>query len=513
MNEQRFRMYSATRSAFMTCCISLLSSTCLLYYHPTSSFGIPSVRTTSTSVIVGHLNMNTPNPNMEHETDDRDAHTTNNKDTNNHNMEDNDMDRQWDLFLRHHAKGKWRGMWTSHNYMTDVIDSSPASVNLIPSSDGTTVTHEHEHVISSTSSDCTTCFDSTETKVLPIAIYDKTTLGGTTSRRTTRCASIGMAVGPSLLRSTGSMSTELALTHGNGRLRVVFFHAPAWEANVEPGSGPPTGMKLYRTVVSREILNGDGPPTRESESLNPPSSSSSGDPTFFRPVPPYLWHKKWGGTSWTWGPQNGDKGWSIAELDEADSWHGRPTGDTDNDWTMRLNYGGLLIQCPRIVSYGQVGLCRLAWMPEKEEDIDIDDNKSSNANKNTNHIPKLLRIEAGITALEPIIDEEQDLMLGFYPPSLVSLRCDTLSKIGELENVSVIEKLRNMGEMDGSSSSSSSESSNTSNSSNDDAKQPKDVNQNSVKNDNNNNNNNNNNNDDDDDNNSGLEAIRNALQL
>jgi hypothetical protein len=50
-------------------------------------------------------------------------------------------------------------------------------------------------------------------------------------------------------------------------------------------------------------------------------------------------------------------------------------------------------------------------------------------------------------ALEPVIDEENDVMLGFYPPELASLRCDVLQKYGVLENVSMIEKLKSMGEM------------------------------------------------------------------
>jgi hypothetical protein len=74
----------------------------------------------------------------------------------------------------------------------------------------------------------------------------------------------------------------------------------------------------------------------------------------------------------------------------------------------------------------------LAWLPEEEEDVGT---------------AKLLRVEAGILALEPVIDEENDVMLGFYPPELASLRCDVLQKIGVLENVSMIEKLKRMGEM------------------------------------------------------------------
>jgi hypothetical protein len=38
-----------------------------------------------------------------------------------------------------------------------------------------------------------------------------------------------------------------------------------------------------------------GPPTAEEE-----RSAPAGTPLFFRPVPPFKWHAKWAGTSWTW---------------------------------------------------------------------------------------------------------------------------------------------------------------------------------------------------------------------
>lgn len=148
-------------------------------------------------------------------------------------------------------------------------------------------------------------------------------------------------------------------------------------------------------------------------------------------------HKKWAGTAWTWGEQTGDRGWSVTDLEETDAWHGRPTGDTPDTWSLRLNAGGILLQCPRIITSGFAGICRVAWLPDKSED-----------NGGNGIDSKLLRMEASVLALEPIIDEEQDVMLGFFPPTLGSLRCDTFSKMGELENASMLEKLRNSGELD-----------------------------------------------------------------
>jgi hypothetical protein len=252
-----------------------------------------------------------------------------------------------------------------------------------------------------------------------------------------------MVVGPSVLKS-GAMSTELVLRHGDGRVRVTFQHAPVWERGVEPGSCPPQGLKLFRAVVSKEKLRSKsgattddattegtlvvGQPSVEEEKNSPPSP---GNPRFFRPVPPYKWHAKWSGTSWTWGPQTGDRGWSILEMDEADSWHGRPRGDATSVWSLVLP-GGLLIQCPRVIVGGMAGICRLAWMPEDEGEVGtVGDGNTA----------KLLRVEASVSALEPIIsDEDETMMVGFYPPTLGSLRTDILEKIGELEGVSLEER-------------------------------------------------------------------------
>jgi len=311
-----------------------------------------------------------------------------------------DTERQWDLFQRHHAIGSWKGIWTSYDYLGDVVDTTVASVDYA-NKEGT-VSQVHTIAVGATASDCETCFDSTETKSFPVASYQKGQL------RKNRLGSVGMVTGPSLLRS-GAMATELVLASDSTkeRVRVILQHAPVWEAGVEPNSCPPQGLKLFRTTVCREYLD-------------------TSPPEFPPGVPPFAWFQKWGGTSWTWGPSSGDRGWNVEELEEADAWHFRPTGDTMNVWSMRLP-GGILLQAPRVVSTGEIGIYRFAWMPQPKDAS----NKGS--------VPKLLRIEAGIKALEPIPDDSDDtMMVGFYPPSLASLRCDTFEKVGELENTSIL---------------------------------------------------------------------------
>ena len=360
------------------------------------------------------------------------------EDTIDSTLEMEDVKRQWDLFKENHVNknGRWRGTWNTYDYMGDEIDSTLASVVLKHDDDDgdddestESISHTHEIITGITSADCNTCFDSTQSRTIPIGkyMYDTKSNESNLSQRKMRLASVGMSVGPTLLRS-GVMSTELILRHGDSRLRVIYMHGPAWEKNVEPGSCPPMGLKLFRTLVSRESMISDNRPfpgpTAENERDNPPLE---GNPQFFRPVPPFQWHAKWKGSSWTYGEQSGDKGWAIEEMDDQDSWHGRPTGDNENVWSLRLP-GGILLQCPRIVYPDEVGICRLAWMPEGE--------------RGPHMLGSLLRLEAGITALQPIVagdDEYNDQVIGFHPPALVNLRCDTLRKVGELENASQLQ--------------------------------------------------------------------------
>jgi Domain of unknown function (DUF3598) len=303
---------------------------------------------------------------------------------------------QWELFNKHHVKGSWKGVWTSHDYIGDVIDEVIASVDLNAQDDGS-VEHTHTIVVGAKKSDCATCFDSMETKTLPVATYSPGNL------RNSRVAAVSMVNGPTILRS-GAMATELVLKHGDGRVRVTFQHAPVWEQGVEPGSCPPQGLKLFRCMISREALRSTAP-TPETEGKNPPTE---GNPIFFRQVSPFSWHKKWSGTSWTWGPQAGNRGWEISEMEETDSWHGITPVE---QWNLRM--GPIHVQCPRVITDANVGICRLAWLPDDET---------------------LLRVEAGAQALQPMIVDD-DMMVGFEPPTLSSLRCDMMKKIGDLENV------------------------------------------------------------------------------
>ena len=312
----------------------------------------------------------------------------------------NEREIQWDLFQKYHAKGSWRGIWTTYDYIGDVMDETIASVNYKQIDEGL-IQQTHSIVSGAKRSDCATCFDSMDVKEFPVRSYN---LADENVFTKTRLGANAMVHGPSLIKS-GVMATELVLAWGDGRVRVTFQHAPVWEDGIEPGSCPPQGLKLLRTMISREALR-DAPPTAETEAMNPPAE---GDPFFYRPVPPFNWHKKWAGTSWTWGPQTGDRGWAIEDLEEEDAWQGIATVER---WNLRLP-GGIFMQAPRVITGANAELCRLAWLPNDET---------------------LLRVEAGCLALQPMVMED-DSMAGFYPPSLTSLRCDVLKKMGELDKI------------------------------------------------------------------------------
>jgi len=297
---------------------------------------------------------------------------------------------QWSLFRKHQAPApitEWKGIWTTYDYMGDVMDEAIATVVYEELKDAS-IQQAHRIVTERTRSDCKSCFDDDdlETQTFPVANYNPQTL----SSKRIRVAANTMVAGPSLLRS-GVMATELCIAHKESRLRAVFQHAPVWEQGIEPGSVPPQGLKLARVVICKEVLVGSS-----AEHMLQP-----------RPIPPFSWHKIWGGTSWTWGPQSGNRGWALEEVEDGDDWHGNAP---PNVWNLRLP-GGYFIQVPRVITDVGVGLCRLAWLPDDDT---------------------LLRVEAGVSVLQPQVNEEGN-MIGFEPPSLVSLRSDVLDKRGDLE--------------------------------------------------------------------------------
>jgi hypothetical protein len=358
-----------------------------------------------------------------------------------------EVELQWSLFNRHHV-GTWNGLWSTVNDMADVMDETVARTILkeaiagddnnksdssseasTSSSSVGSVRHAHVIPVTSTRSHCDTCFDdpAAETRTLEVATYQPHTL---LSKSNVRLASRGIVVGPKVLPRTGSMALEVGVRFGNARIRAAIILAPAWEPGVEPMSCPPHALRVARITLHREILaSGDDEsyfPTPQSEEArwesvqeqqlqgsDEQSSEDNNDgslPTpliqFHRGVPPFAWHRDWRGTAWTWGPQSGDRGWQLDQVELEDQWHGNnPVGR----WNWRTK--SVYVQLPKLVTSDETALFRMAWLADPDH---------------------LLRIEAGVLALQPIFDDGSSdaALVGLEPPKLVSLRCDTLQAGG-----------------------------------------------------------------------------------
>mmetsp|Transcript_18169 Transcript_18169/g.25201 ORF Transcript_18169/g.25201 Transcript_18169/m.25201 type:complete len:390 (-) Transcript_18169:1930-3099(-) len=309
------------------------------------------------------------------------------------------QNNEWNLFKLHHAPGSWKGVWTSYNIDGDVIDETIASIDYALDASDDSIQQTHLITVGASRADCQTWMrtkTSFETKSFPVATYTEQNL------RKLRLVSVSMVNGPTFLR-TGVLSTELVLSHGDGRVRAIFQHAPSWGDDVRPLSNtPPNSFELFRVIVSREAIRAS-PPTVETEAKDPPSE---GNAAFFRPVPPLFWHKMWGGKSCTWDIDNGHKSDLIPQLQEVDAWHENPRRNDGNIWSMRL-LGGILLQSPRNIGVGEQPTSRLAWIP-------VDD--------------VLLRVEATISALcEP--NQGGTSMLNKTP--LHRIKCDVFEEIGE----------------------------------------------------------------------------------
>jgi hypothetical protein len=122
---------------------------------------------------------------------------------------------QWELFRRYHV-GSWKGIWTTYDAIGDVSLETVASVDVdVLQQEETTNNEGGEQIVSvshaivqgATQSDCSTCFDSMETKTIPVALYTPTNL----LAKRVRLGGCGMVVGPSVLRS-GTSTFVLCLS-------------------------------------------------------------------------------------------------------------------------------------------------------------------------------------------------------------------------------------------------------------------------------------------------------------
>lgn len=152
--------------------------------------------------------------------------------------------REWESFVATNA-GKWRGIWTTYDDLgaqqgePDRMDTS-----LELSSDGERIKHVNTLFVGSVDSDCSTCFDTVETRNIPVGEYTKETF------RQRACGSAYLH-GPGVT-PRGDMSTEVGFRHGNSRVRCVVVHRPPAEQLA--GIEPPSQLALERIVVVKESI-------------------------------------------------------------------------------------------------------------------------------------------------------------------------------------------------------------------------------------------------------------------
>eukprot|EP00614_Pseudopedinella_elastica_P013608 CAMPEP_0172583798 /NCGR_PEP_ID=MMETSP1068-20121228/3339_1 /TAXON_ID=35684 /ORGANISM="Pseudopedinella elastica, Strain CCMP716" /LENGTH=391 /DNA_ID=CAMNT_0013377715 /DNA_START=22 /DNA_END=1197 /DNA_ORIENTATION=+ len=330
----------------------------------------------------------------------------------------------WDLFKDLHV-GPWWGVWETYDQIGDKADVSEILFEAELSPDGEMARLRQTVNVASVAADCETCHDSVETKTFELGAVGRGKLAKNT------LVGPALVTGPTVLRS-GVMSTELALRHpdGDGRVRVTFQHAPAWQRdNPNPGVGPPDALDLVRVTVRREALRSKAPTAaREQE-----AEGKDLVPRFWRGVPPFKWAEfefgNWRGQSWRWSTEDGGEAGGGAskkrprELDfecEPDVWHERFTGDDENTWHLRLP-GGLLLQTPQRLFNSNGSAAQQLGSPEKESSDVYEMRLAWLAEDDV-----LLRCAARVSAIQTIISDDDSVAVS--PPKLEAVAADNFAR-------------------------------------------------------------------------------------
>lgn len=147
--------------------------------------------------------------------------------------------QEWNDYTASHA-GKWRGVWTT--YEPSGIQQGEADrvdTTLELSSDGTHIRHMNTLYIGSVGSECTTCFDSVETKEVLVEECTKDNFRQ-------RASGAAYLSGPGVSRR-GDMMTEVGFRDQERRVRCVISHRPQFN-----GREPPSQLALERIIIITE---------------------------------------------------------------------------------------------------------------------------------------------------------------------------------------------------------------------------------------------------------------------
>lgn len=280
---------------------------------------------------------------------------------------------QWSMFATH--SGRWEGVWTTFDQSGSEHSElcGLCKVELLPE-------NRARHSLSVNGNE------------IPVGEYQAGNLGRQV------CAGAGMIAGPSVLKRSGLVSTELSLRHGASRLRCTVQHAPAFGGEDQSEAG----LLLYRAIVCRERCDGTGAPTRAKEQAR--NDFGVDETRFWRGIPPFRWAAEWRGISTT-ATDSDVFTEHVDRLGEDDLWHLSRSGEAS--YTLQLP-GGIRLQAPTVLSPNFPAPFRLAWLPCDQ--------------------PILFRAQALALILQDDANSNEELYdhPRFSPPRLLSFRVDEL---------------------------------------------------------------------------------------
>lgn len=242
--------------------------------------------------------------------------------------------REWIDYTSSHA-GNWRGVWTT--YDPEGMRQGEADrmdTNLELSADRTTMKHINTLYVGSIDSECSTCFDSVETRDIPVGEYTKDTFRQ-------RASGAVYLNGPGVTRR-GYMTTEVGVRLGERRVRCIVVHRPPLEQLTGPE--PPAQLALESIVVVRETM---ARTARQDETPSVDSLSSQFNP----PSILGLWR---GNNRILESGGDGCDAWSEEKMPPSHLRKCRCSGVEDGESHASFEFdGGIFLEAPKIVLAGE----------------------------------------------------------------------------------------------------------------------------------------------------------------
>lgn len=304
--------------------------------------------------------------------------------------------REWNEYTASHV-GRWRGMWTTYDaagVQQGEADRIDTTIQL--SSDGTTVKHVNTLYVESVDSECSKCFDSVETRDMPVGEYTKDNFRQRASGAT-------YLSGPGVTRR-GDMTTEIGFRDADRRVRCIVSHRPQFN-----GPAPPSQLALERIVIVRETKLTGGSSAPSAELLWP---------QFDHPG----WLGLWCGRSMILENDVGGENLSMAWREEAlPPTHlrkcrcaGAPEGDAA---PMEFN-GGIYLEVPSVVLAGKPAELLLRWAIGR-----------CKAGKRRQTLQSIVRFEALSRIVDTASEEGGGQNVRISPPKLLRFAVETLEPV------------------------------------------------------------------------------------